>query len=159
MNSGKPVLLILLFIFVSAMAVYWLKLGFSNIPLRETLYLSTPLIATIAGVMAIRSYGFSGPRTLTLILLTGGIGYWLVGDILFDYYAYFLKSNPFPSAADIFYTLAYPMLFLGLMNEIKVSQVHLHKLHAKTVVFFVTASVCLGAIVLYFGIYQAYQPG
>jgi hypothetical protein len=158
MNNNKITIIFLSLIYISALAIYWLGLGFSIIPLREGIYLSTSLIAVIAGTAAIRSYGLNGPRILTLVFLTAGITYWFVGDTLFDYYQYVLHIDPFPSAADIFYTLAYPLLFLGLISEARIFQINWRKLNKSTIFLFVIASVCLAAMVFYFGMYRAYNP-
>ncbi len=155
----KIITAIILIIIYSAIAgVEWFKLGFNNIFLREGLYLSTSLIAFIAGLFAIRSFGLSGKRAMTLILLTAGIGYWFLGEVLFNYYEYVLHVNPYPSIADIFYILAYPMLLAGFINEIRIANINWKNINRANLFLFILVSFLLSVIVAYFGIYQAYNP-
>ncbi len=157
---NKRIVLIVSFFlfFVEVMAVYWFKLGFDNIVLRETLYLIPPVFAIIAGIVAIRTFGLVSSRSFTLLLLTAGISFWFFGELLFNYYGYVLYIDPFPSAADIFYLLAYPMFFWGLVNEIHVSQVSWKNISKPTLFLFSLVALLLASGIGYFGIYQAYTP-
>jgi hypothetical protein len=145
-------------IFLSALCVYWLRFGFANIWLREGIYLSTSFFATVAGLFALRSFGLTSPRSRTLLFLTAGIGYWFLGEIIFDYYQYILGIDPFPSVADAFYLFAYPLLLLGLINEVISSQVQWRKIHRGLLFLFISISLALGVIVFYFGVFRAYNP-
>ncbi|MFI5935351.1 putative bifunctional diguanylate cyclase/phosphodiesterase [Actinoplanes sp. NPDC051494] len=40
---------------------------------------------------------------------------WVAGDLVFEYHKYVLHDDPYPSAADIFYLSAYPMLVAGML--------------------------------------------
>jgi diguanylate cyclase (GGDEF)-like protein len=40
---------------------------------------------------------------------------WVVGDLTYEFYEYVLHQEPYPSAADGFYLIAYPMLIVGLL--------------------------------------------
>src|SRR6266403_5172683 len=103
MNKRAVIIFLLALLYGGAMVVYWFRLGFDVIPLREGLYLSNSGIATLGGFFALRKFGLANARSLTLLFLTVGIGYWFIGEVLFDYYQYVVYSNPYPSAADIFY--------------------------------------------------------
>jgi diguanylate cyclase (GGDEF)-like protein len=41
---------------------------------------------------------------------------WVIGDLLWEYFEYIKHVEPYPSAADIFYLSAYPMLVAGMMT-------------------------------------------
>jgi hypothetical protein len=144
-------------IFILAMCVYWLRLGFAFVPLRETLYLSTPALAVIGGLFALSRFGFRGSRSITLIFLTAGAAYLFFGEVLFDYYQYVLQINPFPSAADAFYLLSYPLFLLGFFNEVMASKVSWRKVPAKKIFAILGMAVVLIGIVGYFGVYKAYD--
>lgn len=155
--NRKIITIVLVVLAIALACVYWLGIGFNQIALRESLYLATSGIAMVGGLCALFSYGFKGPRTRTLLLLTGGMGYLFIGELFFDYYEYILGINPFPSVADIFYMLAYPMLVLGLINEVIVARVNWEKLNKIVLLLFFTCAVLFAVIVGYFGIYQAYD--
>ncbi|AGL18517.1 bifunctional diguanylate cyclase/phosphodiesterase [Actinoplanes sp. N902-109] len=41
---------------------------------------------------------------------------WVIGDLLWEYFKYVEHVEPYPSAADIFYLSAYPMLIAGMLT-------------------------------------------
>lgn len=141
-----------------ALLVYWLHLGGRYFePLRDSLYLFTPLTSVIAGIFLLRLYGTKGFRARTFILLTLGISCLFVGEVLWNYYEYFLHINPFPSNADIFYLTAYPLFFMGLINEIRGVEFNWHSLKRETIFLLTIVSILLIILVFYFGIYLAYD--
>ena len=150
--------LLLLGIFLIIDVIYWLRIGGSNtVIIRDTAYLLTPLIATIAGIFSIRLYGLQGPRTKTLFLLTIGVGCWFAGESIFYSYEFIFHTNPFPSVADVFYLIAYPVLFSALFNEIRQIKINWKKIHPSIIFLFVISAIALGLLVLYFGVYLAYD--
>ncbi|OJF13793.1 diguanylate cyclase [Couchioplanes caeruleus subsp. caeruleus] len=44
---------------------------------------------------------------------------WVVGDLVWEYYLYVLKQDPYPSPADYVYLSAYPMLVAGMLMLIR----------------------------------------
>jgi class 3 adenylate cyclase len=78
-------------------AVYYPALGLASV------------IAIVVGVLWHR------PRhPLPWLLLAAGQLLFVLGDVLFGIYEHILGTTPFPSAADVFYLLAYPVLAAGL---------------------------------------------
>jgi hypothetical protein len=157
MNKRLFILVILSFIFILAFSVYWLRLGWDIVSLREGIYLSTSGIAVIGGIFALVTYGFKGPRTTTLFLLTMGIAYWFIGDTLFSYYQFILKIDPFPSLADAFYLTAYPFLLFGLINEVKAAKANWGRFNQPIAFLFGISATLLAIVVSYFGIFLAYD--
>ncbi len=150
--------LVLTIIFVIIDAVYWFKLGGQdNVIVRNILYLTTPLIAAISGIFALREYGFSGGRVRMLILLTLGMASWFIGELIFYLYEFIFKINPFPSIADFFYVIAYPLMFGAFIYEINQVKVDFKKIRPEILFLFLVASVAIGILVIYFGIYLAYD--
>ena len=158
MNKRAVLISLLAILYGGAMVVYWFNLGFTNALLRETIYLSTSCIATIAGFFALRKFGFAHPRSLTLLLLTVGMGYWWMGEMLFDYYQYIVHSNPFPSAADIFYILGYFFMLIGLVNEIRIVKINWALLEKPVLFLYGLVALLFVLLISYFGIYHAYEP-
>lgn len=68
------------------------------------------VLATIVGVRLNRPT-FRAPW----YLLAAGAGSFVVGDTLWDVYELILKTEPFPSIADFFYLMGYPLLMAGLI--------------------------------------------
>lgn len=159
MNKRTVLIFAFTLFFIEAIVVYWFKIGFTTILLRETLYLVPPFFAVVGGIVALNTFGFSNARSMTLLFLTAGVGYWLIGEVLFNYYEYILHIDPYPSAADIFYLLAYPMLFFGLVNEMRISGVNWKNIAKPSLFLFILVALLLSAIIGYFGIYQAYESG
>lgn len=156
---SKKIIFIFWLIYLIALSIYWYQVGGSyNIILRNTVYLIIPLIATIAGIFSIAIFGFKGFRAKTLVFLTLGLACWFTGEILFYYYEFFLHLNPFPSIADFFYLIGYPLFFIALLNEIRHTPVNLKKLHPSLIFLFATSGSVLVFSVVYFGIFLAYDP-
>lgn len=148
---------LLLFIGVS-FCVYWLRMGYELVTLREGLYLFTSFFATIGSLFAFSRFGLKNARAISLLCLTAGMGYWFLGEVIFNYYQYFLNIDPFPSVADVFYIFGYLYIFIALLNEIIISRVN-WRLINKTTLFLVSIVAILFAIIIsYFGIYKAYDP-
>src|SRR5260370_22452076 len=106
------------FFFVS-LGIYWLRIGGVYYPwLRDSVYVATSLLSVVSGIFALRLYGFQGARAKTLLFLTIGMACWFIGEVIWNYYELILNIKPFPSIGDMFYLLAYPLVFFGLLNEI-----------------------------------------
>lgn len=140
-------------------AVYWLGIGGDNtILLRNTLYLLVPLLATISGIFALFVFGLQGSFAKTLLLLTLGMACWFIGETLFYYYEFVLHTSPFPSLADLFYISAYPLMFCALVNELWNTKINWKKIHPSVFFLFIVFALILALLVMYFGVYLAYDP-
>lgn len=158
MNKQGFVGVFLIVLFLTVASVYWLQLGGAYfVAIRDGVYLLPPFTAFIAGLFALTSYGLKGFRSRTILLITLGMGCWFIGEFLWNYYEYFLHANPFPSFADVFYLAAYPLIFTGLWNEIANTHVTWKQIPKALTFLFGISAILLSAIVLYFGVYQAYD--
>src|SRR5260221_13810743 len=102
MNS-KTITIILILLAIASLPIYWMRLAFTIIPIRDGLYLSTVLIAVIAGCFAIFKYGIKHSRRLTLFSFTAAVTCSLISEIIFQYHYAIDKHNiPFPSVGDFF---------------------------------------------------------
>ena len=75
---------------------------------RDVLYLAIAYAAPLAILVGVRVH--RPRRRLPWMLLAAGSLCWAVGDTVWSYYADIAATEPFPSAADVFYLLAYPLL-------------------------------------------------
>lgn len=155
----KRIAIILWSIYVIAFSIYWFHIGGTNtVILRNTVYLIVPFVATIGGVFALSMFGFRGSRAKTILLLTLGLGCWFIGEVIFYVFEFILHSNPFPSIADFFYLIAYPLMFFAIINEIRHTKIHLKKIHPSLIFLFCIAALTLSFLVVYFGVYLAFDP-
>ena len=103
------------------------------------------IIPAIPIVMFIWATKFSGTTQIiprkSLLFFGASFSCWFVGEQIWLVYGYILNLDPFPSPADFFYILGYPLMFLGLM----VFLIPLRKLISKTTLSF---SVVVSVVVL-----------
>lgn len=114
------------------------------------------LLAAGCGLIAVRAYaGIDNPHAKAIAFMALGVFFWFIGDFIWFVFEYFLNQNPFPSIADYFYLLAYPMLLFGMIIELQNNKL---TWNAKKIALSTTISLILGIIVIYFGIIRAYIP-
>lgn len=154
----KKITAILWSIYLFALAIYWFRLGGENtIILGSTSYLFIAFFAVLGGIFSLKLYGFKGSRAKTLLFLTLGVSCLFVGEILFYWYEFFLNTDPFPSIADIFYLVSYPLILVALYNEIQQTNLSWKKIHASIIFLFGITASLFALIVFYFGVYVAYD--
>lgn len=156
----RPLFFFFVFSFLAlALLFYWTPLAGSYTEVaRGLVFSSAPVLAFVTGIFAVKKQGLKTSRGKTLLILTLGIMCWMIGEGLWTYYDIGLHVDPFPSIADLFYVLAYPLFFIGLLKAVceqcvefkKVSKVLLFSLFINSLL------ICL--VVAYFGIYRAYTP-
>lgn len=135
-------------------AVY--LLNFSELT-NNILFLTAPLLAVLAGLYAINTYRLSNGRGQVMGLMTAGLACWLIGETLFFMFQFVWHIDPYPSVADIFYLLGYPLIFAGLTKEMLIHKVELHNFNKLYFTLVVLILVGLAVIVSYFGVVLAYD--
>lgn len=114
-----------------------------------------PLLASLMALITVRTYGKENPHAKALAFLSLGILFWFLGESIWFIYEYFYNLDPFPSVADLFYLLAYPSLFVGLIYEFRSGKMN----WTKTRLFVcISKSFVFAVLVIYFGIIKAYDP-
>lgn len=126
--------------------------------ITNVLYTFTPFMATVSAGYALYRYGFQGDRTKTFFLLTLGMLCWFLGEITYDFYQYILVEVPYPSFADVFFLLSYPLLLIGLLNELQIAHLSWSKITSANKFLFLVLTFLLSILVIYFGIYKAFNP-
>ena len=155
MNKKYLLLISLILFFIITLLVYLFELGGgSNDLLTNILYLIPPLLAVWAGVYIVRTYGSKNIHGKALTYITMGLGAWLIGEIIWIIFEFILVIDPFPSIADFFYLIAYPFLLIGLIKEIKTGKI---EWTPKSRAVILIISLLLTLVVIYFGIYLAYD--
>lgn len=95
-----------------------LPLGFA----RDLIYVGFALAAAATTVVGVRRHRPSVRDPW--LLFAAGILLWAVGDGLWAVFGHLLDIDPFPSAADGFYLVAYPVFALGLRRLAKARNPH-----------------------------------
>lgn len=159
MYNERQNILVFCGIYIIALAIYWiLPISTTKTFLQYTILLFSLITAVAGGLYALKKYGTLGPKAPTIILLTFGMGSWLIGESLWTYFESIANIQPFPSIADIFYLLAYPMFFYALYREIKLTQISWKSLSTSLLFLMGIIALLLIIIVSYFGVYMAYSP-
>jgi hypothetical protein len=157
--NRKAVYIILSLFALVIIPVYWLKLGYYNVLVRDGLYMINVSIPVIAGLFAVNRYGVKNARGKVLIFFTVGVFCNLMGNLIFEYYYIVDKNNiPSPSAIDYFDLIYYPFFLAALVIEVKLAHVNWKRLHKKILILPVLLSIVLTIIVSYLSIYKAYDP-
>ncbi|RMF06827.1 hypothetical protein D6764_01320 [Candidatus Woesearchaeota archaeon] len=118
------------------------------------IYLAAPIVAVLWGIYTSREY--AGSSLSSLALITGGLGCWLGGELVWYYLDYIANANPYPSAADFLWLAGYPLIFFGIIGKIKRTKAGFYDLRAKAALF---AALALGIVVAYFGIRVPFEAG
>lgn len=140
-------------IFLAIASFYVLKI--SN-EFQGIIFLFPPLMATVLGVYAAKTYSFKNVHGRSMALLAAGMGCFFIGELIFFLFQYVFHKNPFPSIADIFYLTAYPLLLLGFINEIRLHKEKMKEFSPSFLSIAVPIILALTFIVSYFGIYKVY---
>ncbi|OLS12657.1 MAG: conserved membrane protein of unknown function [Promethearchaeota archaeon CR_4] len=121
------------------------------------------LVITVCAAIAVLSVGFTlkafGLKSSTgkvWFCLLLGFAFWFVGEIIWWYFYAVDNSDPFPSIADVFWVLGYPLLILGTLLQSRMAKIKI-PLREKIVVLVVT--LIIGVIGVIFIIYPiAVEP-
>lgn len=126
-------------------------------PINTAFLISSSLLSTVAGFYAASIYGFDNPHGKSLLYISFGLLFWFIGEVTWDVYEFILNIDPYPSVADFAYLMFYPMFFLGLLNEIRISNFNWKKLSLFNSTLLAIVVIFLVIIVSYFGIYLSYN--
>lgn len=154
MLSRKLVALGIIIILIALTLLYVTNSdGLYQKELINTFFLIPPFIAVIAGVMAIRSYGIHNQHGKSLLYITLGLASWAVGETLYAVYDLILHINPYPSIADGFYLIAYPLVIFGVLRELVSYRIDITPLRSVVVSII---SLILGLLIFQLNILPSY---
>jgi len=156
MINKKFVAVIFVLFFIAIAVVYIFQVSDK---LGNVLFLIAPLTAVIASWYAVRTYRLNNGQGQVMALLSAGLICWFIGETLFFLYQFVWHHTPFPSKADVFYLIGYPLIFAGLVKEILIHKVNLHDFNKLFMTLVILLLAVLAVIVAYFGVGKAYTPG
>ena len=124
------------------------------------LYITFPIVAALIALYTSRIYGFKSANGRALLFITGGLVCWAVAEIVtFVAGVFFDVSNfDFSPLADTFLMLGYPIIGVGIYQGFRAAGVNLKTVKKSLLAIVISVSLILTALVLYFGVYQAYDP-
>ena len=124
----------------------------------QSLSLVDPVGAALVGLIAATVYGINSANGRAMMLVAAGIGCWGIGEIIFMVFANIMNIDPFPSIADVFFLLAYPLLGVGIYLGFAAAEVKLAQVKKSLLAILLSASLVLTVLVVYFMLYQVYDP-
>ncbi|OGV92675.1 hypothetical protein A3B57_01205 [Microgenomates group bacterium RIFCSPLOWO2_01_FULL_47_10] len=125
----------------------------------QLIYVLLAMAAVMVGMRAIWLYGVDSLHGSSLRWILWGVGFWVIGEIVWLVSEWWLMVDPFPSWADGFYLAGYGLMYVGLYREI--SHVGISAIVKNKALFglLTATAVILVGVVGYYGIYQALDPG
>ena len=151
--------IIFLVIFLAYSAAYVFLSDTQNL-LIVTLYLIFPVGAALVALYTSRIYGFKSANGRALLFITAGFTCWAIAEIVWYILENYIThgGGTVPSLADIFFFLAYPIIAVGIYQSFVTAGINLKTVKKSLLAIVISASVVLTVLVLYFGVYQAYDP-
>lgn len=151
----RPIIFIA--IFLATAAAYVLSSSIVSIQIM-TLYLIFPVAAALIGLYTSKIYGFKSANGRAIILITTGLVFAAVAEIIWYVLKTFMNVDPYPSIADVFFLLAYPFFGAGIYQGYITSGIKLRQVKKPLLITVLLASIILTILVGYLDIYQAYDP-
>lgn len=133
-------------------------ISFLATPLAAIIFVSFPITAALISIYTSKIYSFDSSNGRPLLLVAAGIVCWGIGEVMFSAFANILHISPFPSLADAFLLLAYPLLGAGIYQSYAMAGIRLCNIKKPLIVLLSSASMILTAIVMYFIVFQVYDP-
>jgi len=155
MKPSVVVSLVLMLFVIFAVTTYVFAPGTDfGFILRNVFYLGAPLIAIIAALYAVWSYGVPNAHAHSITWLGVGLFFWFIGEVIF--FSYSLSGvDPFPSIADFFYVMGYIPLAIGFIRESRSSS---RGIRRRDLAIFFSLFIFLTIITLYLSVFRAYDP-
>jgi hypothetical protein len=137
-------------------ALYVFSTSSQNI-LTQSIYVLVTFLPLIAGFLVIKINGISSSYGKTFLLLTIGYGFWTFAECLWYVFNFFLNIDPYPSIADFFFLVPYPLFFMALLMAYKSSGAKMLHSSKKVLLLDLCIVLTLSVLVAYFGMYKAYD--
>lgn len=119
----------------------------TTILVGNILYVPVVLFLVSVSAFTLIKLGHDGMHGVAWISLLIASSLWLIAETTWIFYELVLHEDPFPSLADVFYSLGYPFLFVFMLAYISPVRKGITK---RSLLSAISAS----AIILFFGLYQ-----
>ena len=152
--------LFLIILFGAIGLLYSTRLGGRHNGLLTNLVsLIPPFIAFVYAWRASRTYEHNNKHGKALLLMTFGLLLWFMGEFGLFLFQFVVDINPYPSIADISFLAGYPLIWAGLVMEIRINKSSLKDFNQYIQFLIALIMGMLVLAVLYFGVFLAYAPG
>lgn len=151
----KTVIWAHLFFFVAACVVYFLGQG--AVYFQEFVYVGSAVLAAGSAGYVTLLFGRKSKFFLPLLWLAVAFSALALGELLWTYFESFTSQQPFPSLADVFYIGSYLFFVMALAHEVKSKKLLSLSFSPWLSVFLSIAGAAIGALILYFGAFLAYD--
>jgi hypothetical protein len=122
---------------------------------RDAFYVVVVVAVVIEGLFLTRAYGWNSKQGRMFGLITIGYASWLMGELIWLYFAWFTDVDLFPSVADYFFLAGYPIFFVGFGAIAMWSKTYWpQKLLLRLLPFYLP----FVAATIYFSVFKAYDP-
>ena len=109
---------------MASLAVFMFRLPqAARIPITDAMFALVALFATVAAFITMRSLSSNDPNKTVWAVLTVGLALWALGETSWFIIEAVLGLDPYPSVADLFWVLGYPVIFVGLVLGMKILHV------------------------------------
>lgn len=153
-NFILPALYLVIFVFVILLYVVTPSSQNKSVSL---IYTAVTFLPSFAGIYTLRYTGTGSAFGKSILLGTIGLWSWAIAESIRYVFAFVLHVNPYPSVADIFVLLPYPVFFAALLVSYKSFGVPILKLPKKLLAINSLIVIALSLPVFYFGVYSAYD--
>ena len=123
----------LFLIFIITTTLFLIFSGEENVVIRLVIYLIGPITAVVSGMVAMKSFGWSGKKAAIATSVLVGVGLWLLGEIATLYFVW-KGVDTYPTIADFFFISGYVFYTLAVVLKIKLFGLVLNKIDIKKLV-------------------------
>jgi len=136
-------------LFLGTVAIYffyfesdWYRLS------TDILYEVSALIAVIAGFLLVRAYK-KNAHSVPIAYITLGLASWAIGELVFIIFEQ-RGIETYPSIADFFYLIAYPLVLIGFYKELQISVKDKFTLRKTETIFWLLFALLIAVKLIFF---------
>jgi hypothetical protein len=147
--------------------IYWIGIqtsGITDLPINLLYSFSTAVLAFVGGVMGLRISGHWGGRKSAVgkavFMMSLGTTSWSLGNFVWSFYNFVLHQEmPYPSLADVGYSLAVPLWVIGIfyLSQATGAKFSLRKLRGRVLLIILPILAALFSYYFLFGIARGYS--
>lgn len=118
-SINKKIIGMIFLLIVGYQTSLYLEIEIDGFLVSDIINLLAPLTVSFAGFFVSKKYGVSNIFGKSYLALGLGMFFLFLGEFTYMYYEYVLEIDPYPSFADVFYFLLYPLLIFHLQKNIR----------------------------------------
>ena len=143
-------------IYAGMVASFMVDWGIYDSEVQKSIYLIAPLVATVTGYTVLNSLGWKGGRASVILWVWIGMILWFIAEAILLYMDIY-GLEPYPSLADFFFIIGYPIFFIAVTKEAMLFDLDVRKLDKVLLTVLLLLGLVVVGIVLYLGLFVAYS--